>query len=479
MILETLDSDRSEKMLTFEEAKKLYESHVMNRRPRLKKLMRYYKGEHDILNRKNRKGKKDAKVVHGYPRYISTVVTGYTGSVNYSKLEEHEKLKAIFDYNSESSVNSDHLLFMSIFGESFEIIWLDESGQLCFEALDPQSVMVITDGKLRESVTDAIIFDEDDKKGNKYKVTMTCYDDTHRVVYSYIRDENAYKQEKSEIMTETFEIEEEQTPHKIGRCPVIQIKNNRWNLGDFEPIISEVDAYNLSVSNSVNDLTDNTDAMMVFKNMMATSRKDIREAKEAGGFKVGENGDIYWLVKNVNDGYSENIKNRLSSDIHKFSFVPDMSDEQFAGNASGVAIRYKLLPLEQLRLEKVKWMRKALFTRLQMISEYLNAYEKTFDPLEIGITFKANLPQNVQEIAEFVKNLSGITSKATMLTQLGPEIVPDVQVELETIEAEKEDAKENSFIPAQIRRDVNSDGERSDLLASETTESSVSSLQRE
>ena len=63
-------------MLTFKESRQLYESHVMNRKPRLKKLMRYYEGNHDILNRKNRKGKKDAKVVHGYPRYISTIATG-------------------------------------------------------------------------------------------------------------------------------------------------------------------------------------------------------------------------------------------------------------------------------------------------------------------------------------------------------------------------------------------------------------------
>ena len=463
-------------MLTFEEARKLYESHVTNRRPRLKKLLRYYTGEHDILNRPNRKGKKDAKVVHGYPRYISTVTTGYTGSVNYSKLEEHEKLKAIFDYNSEASVNSDHLLFMSIFGESYEIQWLDENGQYCFEALDPQTVMVITDGKLRETVTDAIVFDEDDKKGNKYKVTMTCYDDTHRVVYSYIRDDKAYNQKRAEITPASFVIEEESTRHKIGRCPVLQIKNNRWGLGDFEPIVSEVDAYNLSVSNSVNDLTDNTDAMMVFKNMMATTKKDIQDAKEVGGFKVGPEGDIYWLVKDVNDGYAENIKNRLSSDIHKFSFAPDMSDEQFAGNTSGVAIRYKLLPLEQLRLEKVKWMRKALFARLQLISNYLAGYQNAFDPLEIGITFKANLPQNVQEIAEFVAKLSGITSKATMLTQLGPEIVPDVQVELETLAQERADSMDNGFIPA-VRRGVTDDDEQTDLLAGEAAKSSVSSVQ--
>lgn len=457
-------------MLTFTEARQLYESHVMNRRPRLKRLMRYYKGDHDILKRKNRKGKKDAKVVHNFPRYISTIATGYTGNVNYSKLEEHEKLKAIFDYNSESSVNSDIMLFLSIFGEAYEIDWIDEDGNYCFESLDPQMVMVITDGKIRETVTDAIIFDEDDLSGNKVKVTMTCYDDTSRIVYSYIRTDTTFNRNKSEIAAGSFEIEEKETPHKMGRCPIIQVKNNRWNIGDFEPIITEVDAYNLSVSNSVNDLTDNTDAMMVFKNLMGTSLEDIKEAKEAGGFKVGENGDITWLIKNVNDGYAENIKNRLDADIHKFSFIPDMSDQQFASNASGVAIRYKLLALEQLRLEKIKWMRKALLTRLKMISDYLKAHGKSFDPLEIGITFKANLPQNSKEIAEFVQMLQGITSRTTMLTQLGEDIVPDVQAELDTITAEREEVANQGYNFA-TERNVTIDGQQTDLLATKVTES--------
>ena len=303
---------------------------------------------------------------------------------------------------------------------------------------------------------------------------MTCYDQTSRKVYSYIRSDRSFNQNKSETSIGSFEVEEEETTHLMGQCPVIQIKNNRWGIGDFESVITQVDAYNLSVSNSVNDLTDNTDAMMIFKNLMATTKKDIQEAKEVGGFKVGADGDISWLIKNVNDGYSENIKNRLDADIHKLSFIPDMSDENFANNASGVAIRYKLLALEQLRLEKIKWMRKALLTRLKMISN-LSTHGESFDPVEIGITFKANLPQNSQEIAQFVQQLMGITSRATMLTQLGEDIVPDVQTELNRIAEEKESIEGNGFIPAPIIEDVNND-ENSDLLAEKTTESTSSSL---
>lgn len=463
-------------MLTFDEARELYESHVMNRRPRLKNLLNAYKGNHDILRKKNRKGKKDAKIVHGFPRYISTIVTGYTGNVNYTKLEDADDISSIFSFNSEASVNSDHLLFMSIYGESYELQWLDEQGNYCFEAVDPMNVMVITDGKIRESVTDAIVFDEDDLKGNKIKVTMTVYDDTSRRVYSYTRASNAFDPIDVEISMSSF-ISEDNEPHMIGACPIIQFKNNRWEQGDFEPIITMNDAYNLSVSNSVNDLTDNTDAMMVFRNLNATTKKDIQDAKEAGGFKVGENGDVTWLVKNINDSYAENIKNRLDSDIHKLSFVPDMSDQNFANNASGVAIRYKLLGLEQIRLEKVKWMKKALFKRLQMISGFLSTKSKVFDPLTIGITFKANLPQNSQEIAQFVGLLSGITSKSTQLTQLGDDIVPDVNAELETIAKEQATAQDSGFIPAPVREDVTNGQAKADLLAETSTESATQGLQ--
>lgn len=447
-------------MLTFEEARQLYESHLQNRKPRLKRLMDYYNGRHKILDKPDRKRKegKDAKVVHNYPRYISTITTGYTGNVNYSGLEENEALKDIFVYNNESSVDSDLLLYASIFGEAYELQWLDEQGNYCFEAIDPMAVMTITDGRLRETVTDAIIFDVDDTLGNERKIRLYCYDDTMRRIYSYTESSQAYDKNDEPLSMASFEIEEE-APHMMGHCPVIQVKNNRWNTGDFELVLSEVDAYNLSVSNSVNDLNDNTDAMMVFKNLDGTTREDVEDAFDAGGFKVTDNGDVKWLIKNVNDSYSENIKNRLKEDIHKFSFVPDMSDEQFASNSSGVAIRYKLLALEQLRLEKVKWARKAILMRLYMISDYLSTKGQSFNPLEIGISFKANLPQNSKEITEFVAQLTGITSKATQLTQLGEDIVPNVQDEMEKIKEEKEENAANGFNFAQMIGGDNNDGD--------------------
>ena len=83
-------------------------------------------------------------------------------------------------------------------------------------------------------------------------------------------------------------------------------------------------------------------------------------------FPDGECG-AEWLTKTINDTFIENMKNRLNADIHKFSFVPDMTDVNFASNASGVAIKYKLIGLEQIRSRKERFFKKAIQRRIELI----------------------------------------------------------------------------------------------------------------
>ena len=65
------------------------------------------------------------------------------------------------------------------------------------------------------------------------------------------------------------------------------------------------------------------------------------------------------------------LRRALSEDIHKFSMVPDLTDEQFAANASGVAMRYKLLGLEQLTGVKERYFREGLRCRVRLFAHYL------------------------------------------------------------------------------------------------------------
>ena len=56
----------------------------------------------------------------------------------------------------------------------------------------------------------------------------------------------------------------------------------------------------------------------------------------------------------------ENMKNRFNDEIHKFSSTPDLSDDFFSGNASGVAIKYKLYGTETLTAVKERYFKKGI-----------------------------------------------------------------------------------------------------------------------
>ncbi len=58
-----------------------------------------------------------------------------------------------------------------------------------------------------------------------------------------------------------------------------------------------------------------------------------------------------WLVKTPGKSDVDVLRQALAEDIHKFSMTPDFADER-EGNASGIAIKYKLFNLEQRILTK-------------------------------------------------------------------------------------------------------------------------------
>ena len=104
-------------------------------------------------------------------------------------------------------------------------------------------------------------------------------------------------------------------------------------------VISLIDGYNEATSTAIDDMKDFTDAYLVLVNMGGTTDEEIERMNKNKVMLVNEQGDAKWLVKQVNDSYSQNNKNRLNQDIHKFSMIPDMQDKEFSGNSSGVCSR--------------------------------------------------------------------------------------------------------------------------------------------
>ena len=398
------------KELTLADIQTIVESHYYDREYKLK-LKRYYEGRHDILKKLGRKNNAaNNRLVSNFCAYISNMSAGFfLGTpISYKTTTDRESelaaLLEIFKYNDESAHNLTLAEEASITGESYEVLYIDSDAQIRFTSVPAEEVILVCDSTLEENIISAIrhyrIYDLNQIGYSEY---VDVYDANKISHYSY---------------GGAMKLLDEQE-HYFGDVPVVEYPNNNQRRGDFEDVLSLVDAYNLAQSLTLDDLADFTDAFLVLKGMGGTTPEDMKKLRRAKSIILDDGGSAEWLIKNINDTYVENFKTRLQRDIHKFSQVPDMSDDNFAGNASGVAIKYKLIGLEQVRSRKEREFKKGLQRRIELIANILKLKNQAvIDFRDIDIQFTANIPANLQEQAQIVNQLDGFVSRKTLLSLL-------------------------------------------------------------
>lgn len=427
----------SDFQLTPEIASKLIDEHKQNILPRLQKLEDYYLANNDILQRQMADpAKPNNRIANPYASYITNTLTGYFigEPITYSSLDTQllEELNLIFEYNDEADENMELARACSIFGIAYELLYADENGALRFAKLDSKTCIPIFDDTIENNLLYLIRY-----YSNKDIATDTTY------MYVELIDSNKTVKYRTTEQSKTLEFIDE-VPHYFGMVPVAIYKNNDNEMGDFEPVLSLIDAYDKLESDTLNDFEYFADAYLALTGLTADA-EDVAEMKQNRVLLLDKDSDAKWLIKDEPDGTIENMKLRIDKDIHKFSNCPNLSDENFASNSSGVAIKYKMIGTENLIATKERKFKRGLQQRLELIAAINQLKVTGFDWRSISIVFNRNLPSNDTEIAQIVNALSGIVSKETLLAQIP--FVEDVQNELELLKKEK---KENPFYDVRL-----------------------------
>lgn len=415
-----------------QDLKEALEAFIKNELPELQKMEDYYSGKHNILNKKNRTtDKEDAKLIHDYPGYITTIATAYFLGKPISYTLQDDKLKKDFEKLSEylsteeeQQENFEHSENCSIFGKSYELWYKNVDNTIGNVVVDPRDCFILRDNTVKKEITAAVRWDKTKNKEDKWVYTLEVYDSTTVTTYEFLSESD--KKEVPNIKGVT-------KLHGFNQVPIIEFLNNKRAFGDFKKVVSLIDGYDETASTSVDDMTDFTDALLVLTNVGGTDKETLKKIKEDKLMLIDDDGDAKWLIKQVNDSYAQNNKNRLNQDIHKFSMIPDMQDKEFSGNSSGVALGYKLLALEQLAAQKEMHFKKAINQRLQLMIDFHNLKIKATD---IQKVFTRNVPKNLVEAADTAQKLQGIVSHETILSILP--FIEDAKVELEKIKAEED-----------------------------------------
>ena len=418
--------------MTVQDLKEALEAFIKNELPNLQKMEDYYSGKHNILNKKNRTiDKEDAKLIHDYPGYITTIATAYFLGKPISYTLQDDKLKKDFEKLSEylsteeeQQENFEHSENCSIFGKSYELWYKNADNTIGNAVVDPRDCFVLRDDTVKKEITAAVRWDKTKNKEDKWVYKLEVYDSTTVTTYEFLSDSD--KKEVPNIKGVT-------KLHGFNQVPIIEFLNNKRAFGDFKKVVSLIDGYDEAASTSIDDMTDFTDALLVLTNVGGTDKETLKKIKEDKLMLIDDDGDAKWLIKQVNDSYAQNNKNRLNQDIHKFSMIPDMQDKEFSGNSSGVALGYKLLALEQLAAQKEMHFKKAINQRLQLMIDFHNLKIKATD---IQKVFTRNVPKNLVEAADTAQKLQGIVSHETILSILP--FIEDAKGELEKIKAEED-----------------------------------------
>ncbi len=158
--------------------------------------------------------------------------------------------------------------------------------------------------------------------------------------------------------------------------PIIEYKNNDEGIGDFERVISEIDAYNRLMSDRLDDKDQFIDAILaIYGAQLGENGEKGEQMAALKEYKVLDNlpegSRAEYLVKTFDETGIETLRTAIKQDISKFSMVPELTDESFAGVSSGVAMEYKTLGLKWLGNMKRRMFKKSLLRRLQIISQYM------------------------------------------------------------------------------------------------------------
>ncbi|MGH0775283.1 phage portal protein [Bacillus mobilis] len=405
----------------------LIKKHSVEVVPHLNVLKNYYIGKHDILNRTMADPTKpNNKMVNSYGSYIVDMTQGYFlgKPVTYTSKNDSflEKLQVIYHDNDEQAHNSLLSKDASIHGVAYEMLYINEKNEIKFAILPVKEVFMIYDTSINPSPVAAIrYYGVTDYISNSVQTKVEVYTDK-TIKY--------YNQGKKGLEL----VDEKQ--HYFGGVPVVPYFNNDEEQGDFEKVVPLIDAYDKAVSDQVNDMEYMADSFLVLKNV-SVDADDIRDMKNNRTLVLdsvveGAGASAEWLVKKTDNATIESYKNRLQQDIHKFSYTPDLTDTNFGSNLSGISLQYKFMGLEQICGNKERLFKMSLVERVTLIANILNIKGGNYSPSEVEMQFTRNLPFNLPEKVQLVKDLYGILPNDTLLAQLP--FVLDAQAELDKLE---------------------------------------------
>lgn len=420
--------------------------------PKYRENMELYLSRHMILQANDKKIGPDNKLVVNLPKYIVDTYNGYflgiPPKITLDKGDDNDRLQtwlshvSFFDKLNEISKQTD------IYGRSIGFIYQKENAETGFTYLSPTKSFIIYDDTVERNPL-AFVRYEYYENENEYASRGEIY--YANKIYSFAENK----------LDTDFRI----NPYQM--VPAVEFYENEERDGVYDSVKTLVNALDKAISQKGNQVEYFDNAYLAVMGIQlpededGNPKIDIKNNRflYLPNIDVGSSPEVKFISKPDGDQMQENYIQRLSDWIYQISMVPNPADASFSGNASGVALEYKYLPMKNKASSKerkftksLRQLFKAIFSTGQVISE---RGRESWEDLQFYFT--RNIPKDIANAVSAVKQAEGLVSNRTLLSLLP--FVDDPDAELEQLDKEKQNSIKQVRVAADALPDYLKNGE--------------------
>lgn len=376
--------------------KKALATHDVNR-GEIEYLYDYYKGKQPILQRvKEVRPEINNKIVENRANEIVAFKVGYLMGepLQYVSRGNEDCSDAINTLNefvfAEDKAAKDKELadWFTICGTAYRMTLpdkLNEEDESPFEiyTLDPRDCFIVYHSGL----------------GNKpmMGVKYMTREDNVKVYSCYTKDTYF------EIHDETLKKVE---GHTLGMIPIIEYPANVARQGAFEIVLPLLDAINETASNRIDGVEQFIQALLMFKGVDIES-DDFDTLKEKGGIKVPIDGDVKYLVQELNQSQTQTLVDHMYNTVLTICGMPNRNGGSSTSDTGSAVIMRDGWSAAEARAKDTELMFKKSekqFLKLVLtISNTLRGLNLKLSNVEIRFT-RRNY-ENIQEKAQVLTTM--------------------------------------------------------------------------
>lgn len=400
--------------------------------------MRLYLSKHDILQKDKNQFGPDNRLVVNFAKYIVDTYNGYfvgvpptimldKGPFN-DQLQDWLSSVSFVDQLNELSKQAD------IYGRSIGFVYQNEESETKFKYISPTKAFIV-------------------------------YDDTFArqplafVRYEYYQNESSWQARGEVYYADSVypfagaTISDDAYPNPFGMVPAVEFYENEERQGVVDPVKTLINGLDDAYSQKANQLAYFDMAYLVMTGVQLeedeNGKPKINLARDRllylPNVTPGTDPKVEFLSKPSDDGMQEHYIQRLQDSIFQIAMVPNMYDDSFKGNASGVALQYKLLPMQNKASSKERKFTQSLRELFQIIFKVGKVLPSSQQDAwqELQIHFTRNVPADVANMVSTANNAEGIISQRTQMKLL-PGIVDNPDDEIDQINKEKVEQIKNA-----------------------------------